>query len=192
VFLTSCYNVRVDNSISWNAAETWSLLSMKNSIALVAAASAVMVSGAAHAGVHWSVGINLAPPVVYAPVYAPAPVYYAPPVVYRAPVAVYEPAQQAPQVGGHLHARGAQLVFCRPSRCRPDAQIQNLDAAPVRADRADAGTRAQGAFDPGLQLTNRQPRPDEDQNGQADDNGSGDAQATVGAGHGSGGGTLAS
>jgi len=70
-------------------------------IALVAA-GATLAAGAAQAGVHWSVGINLpvpplpvivAPAPVYSasvPVYAPAPVYYEPaPVVYRRPYPVY-------------------------------------------------------------------------------------------------------
>lgn len=85
---------------------------MKKSIALVAAASAVMVSGAAHAGVHWFVGINVAPPVVYAPVYAPAPVYYAPPVVYRAPVAIYEPAPV--YYGAPAYYGGGAVVYGAP------------------------------------------------------------------------------
>lgn len=70
------------------------------------ASAALMGAAAAHAGTHWSVGINLAVPGVvvtnggyYVP--EPAPVYYAPaPVVRYAPVPVYAapPAYVAPQV----------------------------------------------------------------------------------------------
>lgn len=64
-------------------------------LALVTAAGALGATSA-HAGVHWSVGINLPVPVVGA-VVAPAPVYgagyygYPAPVYAPAPVAVYAP-----------------------------------------------------------------------------------------------------
>jgi len=65
-------------------------------LALVAV-GATLAAGAAQAGVHWSVGINLPVPplpviVAPAPVYS-APVYSAPVPVYAAPETVYyEPA----------------------------------------------------------------------------------------------------
>jgi hypothetical protein len=84
---------------------------LRRSLATLIAGAALLGATAAHAGTHWSIGINLPPadivvsnggryveqaPVYYAPppvVYAPAPryvereVYYAPP---RAPRVVYE------------------------------------------------------------------------------------------------------
>ena len=91
-------------------------------IALVAV-GATLAAGAAQAGVHWSVGINLPVPVYGAPVYSapvyaepaysyyqPAPVYYEPAPVYRRPYPVY--VRPAPVVvypryyrGWHDHGR---------------------------------------------------------------------------------------
>jgi hypothetical protein len=74
---------------------------------IFAASAALMVASAAHAGTHWSVGINLAVPGVvvtnggYYVSEPAAPVYYAPaPVVRYAPVPVYAapPAYVTPQV----------------------------------------------------------------------------------------------
>ncbi|NUZ05327.1 hypothetical protein [Piscinibacter koreensis] len=59
----------------------------------LAAAAALLGTGAAHAGgVHWSVGIAVPPVqtiVSNGPVYYPAPGYYAPPPVVYAPAPVY-------------------------------------------------------------------------------------------------------
>ena len=72
---------------------------MKRLIAFAAAALAMIGSGAAQAGVHWSIGIDIAPPVFYAPVpvyvpapvYAPEPVYDEPRLIYQVPRPVYQP-----------------------------------------------------------------------------------------------------
>ena len=77
-------------------------MTKRSLILALAAGTALLASGAAHAAdVHWSIGVNLppvatvissapyyGPPAVYAP---PAVVYAPPPVVYRAPPAVYGP-----------------------------------------------------------------------------------------------------
>jgi hypothetical protein len=82
---------------------------MNISIALLAAASAVTLSGAAHAGTHWSVGINVAPPLIY----APAPVYYPPRVVYRTPVPMYEPGPIY-YYGAPAYYGGAAVIYGAP------------------------------------------------------------------------------
>jgi len=74
----------------------------KSVILALVAVGATLAAGAAQAGVHWSVGINLPVPVYGAPVYSapvpvyaapayydPAPVYYEPAPVYRRPYPVY-------------------------------------------------------------------------------------------------------
>ena len=65
---------------------------LRSILAATLAAAALMGSGAAQAGTHWSIGINLPLPAVIvadSPRYVvqePAPVYYAaPPVVYAPP-----------------------------------------------------------------------------------------------------------
>ena len=63
-------------------------------VVLLAAAAALCAATAVEAGgVHWSVGVNVAPVAAYAsngPGWVPAPVRYAPPVVY-APAVYAEP-----------------------------------------------------------------------------------------------------
>lgn len=73
---------------------------MKRIFAFAAAVLAMIGSGAVQAGVHWSIGIDIAPPVFYAPVpvyvpapvYAPAPIYNEQRLIYQAPRPVYQPA----------------------------------------------------------------------------------------------------
>ena len=62
----------------------------KSVVLALVAVGATLAAGAAQAGVHWSVGINLPVPVYGAPVYS-APVYSAPVPIYAEP-AYYEPA----------------------------------------------------------------------------------------------------
>ncbi len=72
---------------------------MKHLMVVFAATLATIGSGAAQAGAHWSIGIEIAPPVFYAPVpvyvpapvYTPPPVYYEPRMIYQAP-RLYQPA----------------------------------------------------------------------------------------------------
>jgi hypothetical protein len=75
-------------------------IAMKRLMAFAVAALATIISGAAQAGAHWSIGIEIAPPILYnqvpvyvpAPVYAPAPVYYEPRLIYEAPRPAYQRA----------------------------------------------------------------------------------------------------
>lgn len=76
---------------------------MNRLFSFAAAAFTMICSGAAQAGAHWSIGIEIAPPVVYAPVpiYVPAPVYAPPPVYYDEPRVIYQaprPVYQPPLV----------------------------------------------------------------------------------------------
>ena len=72
---------------------------MKRLIAVAVAVLATISSGAAQAGSHWSIGVNIVPPIYYAPVpvyvpapvYAPVPVYDEPRLIYQAPRPVYQP-----------------------------------------------------------------------------------------------------
>ena len=76
---------------------------MKRLIALAITVLASIGSSAVQAGTHWSIGIDIAPPVVYAPVpmYVPAPAYAPPPVYYDEPRVLYQaprPVYQPPPV----------------------------------------------------------------------------------------------
>ena len=92
---------------------------MKRLIAVLAAALAMIGSGAAHAGAHWSIGIEIAPPVFYppvpvyapAPVYVPAPVYYEPRVMYLAP-RFYQPAPVS--YNPHHYYQGPTVIYAQP------------------------------------------------------------------------------
>lgn len=67
----------------------------KSLVFALAAAGTLLAAGAAHAGVQWSVGINVpgvvieGGPLLYS---EPAPVYYRAPTPVYAPVPVYAPA----------------------------------------------------------------------------------------------------